>query len=307
MSKSFPHLAGVGFAIIFGFSFMFTRGALGTVAPFHLLGLRFALAVLTLGLLRLLKIVSFKVYWRQFKDLLPLALFQPLLYFPAETFGVQLTSSSFAGMMIATLPIFALVLGALFLKEKPRPHQYPFILASVAGVILILAFEGQDQQPLNWVGALMLLGAVMAGACYSVASRKASQRYSPLQSTWVMMVVGAAVFNSAALIEHGRAGTLAQYFQPLATLWPGIVYLGVLSSVGAFFLMNYALARIPAAEGTVFSSLTTLVSILAGVLFLSEPLTWSRCVGAVFILTGVWGTNHFGARPAAAKPLETGG
>ena len=77
MRKFLPYFAGIGYATIFGFSFMFTREALEYAAPFHLLGLRFAAAVLTLVLLRLLKIVTFTVTWHQFKTLLPLAFFEP--------------------------------------------------------------------------------------------------------------------------------------------------------------------------------------------------------------------------------------
>ncbi|HBI55891.1 MAG TPA: hypothetical protein DDY38_03570, partial [Firmicutes bacterium] len=119
--------------------------------PFHLLGLRFAAAVLTLILLRLLGIVTIKVTWPQFKALLPLAFFQPILYFPFETLGVQLTSSSQGGMMIAAIPIFVTILAAVVLKERPRPLQYPFILASVGGVIFIMAMQNQGQlEAKNW-------------------------------------------------------------------------------------------------------------------------------------------------------------
>jgi len=293
MRKFLPYLAGIGYAIIFGFSFMFTREGLEHAAPFHLLGLRFATAVLTLALLRLFKIVTFTVTWPQFKTLLPLAFFQPILYFPAETLGVQLTSSSQAGMMIAAIPIFVTILAAVMLKERLRPVQYPFILASVGGVIFILAIQHQGKLETSLLGTLFLLGAVLAAACFNIASRKAGQRFSPLQTTWVMMVIGAIFFNGIALIQHLAAGALLQYFRPLPAIWPALAFLGILSSVGAFFLVNYSLSKLPAAQGAVFSNLTTLISIFAGVAFLKESFAWYQAVGALIILAGVWGTNRF--------------
>lgn len=303
MRKYLPYLAGFGFATIFGFSFMFTRGALASIAPFHLLGLRFAIAVLCLAALRLLRLVEFRVSLSQFKGLLPLAVFQPLLYFPAETYGVKLTSSSQAGMMIAAIPIFVTIFAAVFLKEKTRPGQYPFILASVLGVLFILAMDRQEKLGGSLVGTLFLLAAVLAGAFYTVASRRAGQSFSPLQTTWVMMVVGAVAFNGIALSQHCLAGELLNYLRPLAAVWPAAVFLGVLSSVGAFFLMNFTMAKIPAAQGTVFSNLTTLVSIFAGAVFLKESLAWHQLVGAGIILAGVWGANYF-ARPELDRVIE---
>lgn len=293
MRKIMPYLAGVGYASIFGFSFMFTRRALEYIGPFHLLGLRFLAAALALILLHLLGIVPIRVSWQQFKALLPLAFFQPLLYFPLETLGVQMTSSSHGGMMIAAIPIFVTILAAVLLKERPSPLQYPFILASVGGVIFILAMENQGGLESNLPGTLFLLGAVLAAACYNIASRKAGKSFSPLQITWVMMVIGAIAFNGIALGQHVSADTLGQYFKPLAFVWPQILFLGILSSVGAFFLVNYTLSKLPAAQGAVFSNLTTLISIFAGVTFLKESFSWHQAVGALVILAGVWGTNYF--------------
>lgn len=305
MRKLLPYFAGIGYATIFGFSFMFTRGALEHIAPFHLLGLRFAAAVLTLVLLRLLGIVSIKVTWEEFKALLPLAFFQPILYFPFETLGVQLTSSSHGGMMIAAIPIFVTILAAAVLKERPRPVQYPFILASVGGVIFILAMQNQGGLGTSFLGTLFLLGAVLAAACFNIASRKASQSFSPLQTTWVMMVIGSIFFNGIALIQHLAAGTLMQYFRPLPAVWPAISFLGILSSVGAFFLINYTLSKLPAAQSAVFSNLTTLISIFAGVAFLQESFAWYQAVGAVIILAGVWGTNRFAQTDAAMPEVKS--
>src|SRR5690554_2360245 len=127
MRNALPYIAGFGFATIFGFSFMFTRGALEHIDPFHFLGLRFATAVAVLALLRAVKLIKLSISWADYKVLLPLAIFQPLLYFSAETMGVQMTSSSQAGMMIAVILIFVTILAAVVLKEKPNPGQIPFI------------------------------------------------------------------------------------------------------------------------------------------------------------------------------------
>lgn len=45
---------------------------------------------------------------------------------------------------------------------------------------------------------------------------------------------------------------------------------------------------------SVFSNLATLITIIAGVIFLHETIHYYHVVGAMIILVGVIGTNYFG-------------
>ena len=162
MPKTAPYFAALGYATLFGFSFMFTRSALAHIGPFHLLGLRFALAAFLLGALQLMGIIKINLAWADYKKLLPLAFFQPLLYFAAETLCVQLTSSSYAGMMIAIIPIFVTILARIVLNERPRPLQYPFIFVSVGGVLFIMAMQNRTGLEAGGLGSILLLGAVLS-------------------------------------------------------------------------------------------------------------------------------------------------
>ncbi len=304
MIRYLPYLAGIGVALTWGFSFMFTRGALDYLAPFHLLGLRFAAAVAAMSLLRILGIINIKVVPRDYLNLLPLAFFQPILYFATETTGVLLTSASYAGMMIAIIPIFVAILAVFVLREYPNRLQIFFIIASVTGVIFIIYMDTQSIAGVNPLGTLALLGAVVAAACYNIASRKASVDYKPIHTTWVMMVVGAVVFNAVSLGQHLSAGKIGIYLTPLGELWPTVIYLGVISSVAAFFMYNYVLSKVTAAQGSVFANMVTVVAIAAGVVFRGETVFWYQLVGTAAILTGVWGTNRFAPAPKEYHEAE---
>jgi drug/metabolite transporter (DMT)-like permease len=280
-------------ALAWGLSFLFTKGALDYLEPFHLLGLRFAAALLAMSALRLAGIIKIKMTTGDYLHLLPLAIFQPILYFSAETMGVLLTSASYSAMMIAAIPIFVAILGSILLRERPNRMQLLFIIASVAGVIFIIMMDNQSITGINPLGTFALIGAVVSAAFYNIYSRKASVHYSPLQTTWVMMVVGAAAFNLIALLQHLLAGETGLYLQPLSVLWPSILYLGVASSVGAFFLYNYLLSKVTASQASVFANLITVVAIAGGVIFRGETVTWYQLFGTAAILAGVWGTNRF--------------
>jgi drug/metabolite transporter (DMT)-like permease len=305
MNRYLPYLAGTGVAVTWGLSFIFTKDALDTLSPFHLLGLRFAAAVVAMALLRAIGVIKINVTTADYLSLLPLAIFQPILYFSTETMGIMLTSASYSGMMIAATPIFVAILSALVLREKTSRLQAFFIVASVVGVIFIIFMDNQSIDGVNYLGTLALMGAVISAACYSIVSRKQSVNHSPLKMTWVMMVVGAVVINIIGLAQQLTRGTLTDYFTPLADMWITVLYLGVISSVGAFFLFNYVLGKVTATQGAVFVNMIPVVAIAAGVLFRGEIVLWYHLAGTAAILGGVWGTNHFAPAPQEYKETES--
>ena len=118
-----------------------------------------------------------------------------------------------------------------------------------------------------------------------------SEEYSPLERTYVMMLAGLVVFMGIALWENRFDPT--QIFLPffISSFRMGVVYLGVVSSVAAFFLLNYANTYLPVSKTTVFSNFTTVVSVLAGVFFLKEPFSLPAFLAIVMIVAGVCGVQ----------------
>jgi len=299
--RFFPYLAGLVFSSIFGFSFLFTKEGLELMSPFHLLGFRFALAFLSLSILRIAGIIKIDLKEKNIKLLMLLAIFQPGIYFICETTGMVYTTSSEAGIMIALIPVVVSILAAVLLKEKTNIMQSLFILLSVGGVFFIILNRGGNGIQGNYLGIFLLSIAVLAAAFYNIISRKLSLEFRPVEITYVMMGFGAFLFNFIALYQ--RDFKLAGYFDILSELEVliTIIYLGVLSSVVAFFMMNYTLSKINASQSAVFANFTTVVSILAGVFLRNEPFYKFQIIGAILIIIGVWGTNYF------AVPVEEKG
>lgn len=310
-TKLLPVSAGILEAVFFGFSFMFTRGALEAATPLQLLGFRFALAAMVLTLLRKAGVIRVDLEGKRIGKLLLVALFQPVLYFLCETYGVKLTSASEAGMMIGLIPVVVVALEIPFFKLVPTTGQLFSVLLSVAGVFFIVIMKGNVELGYSMAGTMLLLGAVVAAGLYNILSKESSRDFTPVEITYIMMWAGALIFNILVLLEHARHGTLGQFFVPLADsrVLVAVLYLGVLSSVAAFFLVNYMLSRLPASLAATFANLTTVVSIAAGVVFRGEDFFWFHAVGAAMIILGVFGATIFsretqgeaGAAGAAAR------
>lgn len=290
-----PYLAGLCFSIIFGLSFIFTKRGLVVLQPFHLLAFRFAAGVLFLSTLWLFGLIKMKFRGKNLKAVLILSLFQPVIYFICEIIGVSKTTASEAGMMIALIPVVVAILSTLFLKEPPTFLQSISIGLSVFGVFFIMFMTGSVAIGDNFYGMVILMGAVISAGVYNVLSRKSSLQFSSIEITYMMMSVGFVTFGSVSIVQHLAAGELNAYFTPLYTYQAitSIVYLGLVSSVVGFFMMNYMLSKIEASRSAVFANLVTIVSIMAGVVLLDDPFHWYHFVGSLLIIAGVWGTNQF--------------
>ncbi len=295
MKKYLPYISGILFSSIFGFSFMFTKEGLQYLHPFHLLAFRFTLALLFLSILYKLKVIKLNFRGKKLGLLFLLALAQPGLYFIFETYGIAMTTSAEAGMMIALIPVFVTIMGAVFLKEKPKLIQIPFIVFSVAGVIFIALMRDSGSQSGRLTGIILLLGAVLMGSIFNILSRKLSLNFKPVELTFTMMFSGTMIFNILAVIKHN--GGFISYITPLShpQVFISIVYLGLFSSVLAFFMLNFTLSKITAAQSAVFANLTTVIAILAGVYIRGENFYWYQIVGGILIIVGVWGTNYYGS------------
>lgn len=289
---------------IFGFSFMFSRIALDSAAPFVMLMYRFIIAFAMLNAAALLSRRFAKptgqgeIHWLRFelrgKNILPLVsmgLIQPVTYFLCESYGISQTNSTFAGVIIATAPIVALAAGAMVLREIPRRSQVFFSLVSIIGVAL-MTLQQRAEGEVRFTGVLLLLGAVLAGTSFNIISRSLAGKFSAMERTYVMMGVAAAVFTILAVFQCG--GDVRLLLAPLgsASFLGAMLYLGVLSSIVAFMSLNYAAGYLPVAKTMSFCNLTTVISLFAGVIFLHEPFNVLSLGASVLIIIGIWGVQR---------------
>lgn len=288
-----PVLAGIGMAVIWGFSFLFTKEALDYTSPLQILGFRFGAAALLLTLLKVLRVIPVQFRGKAWRSLIPLALFQPGLYFVGETWGLKWTSASEAGMIIALVPVAVALMARSFLKERLQPVQVFSISASVVGVLVIVLAQGSLALGEHLWGILALLLAVLSAGAYSILSKKSSREFNPWEITFIMMWAGTIIFNGLGLLQNSFDHSLGAYGQPLliGSVQVAVFYLGILSSVGAFFLFNFMISKLSVARTAPLNNLVTVVSVIAGVAFRGDPFSWREGMGVLLILLGVWGTT----------------
>ncbi|QLY82105.1 DMT family transporter [Clostridium intestinale] len=293
--KIIPYFTALITNIIFGLSFLFTKKALMVSNPITLVAFRFLLAFIIMSLLIAFKVIKVNYKNKPMKWLIVLAIIEPIIYFIFETYGLQRTSSSLGGLMIALIPIVVTILAIYFLNEKPSRKQVLSIILSVSGVVLIILMDGSKNSGNSILGVLFLSVAVFSAAFFNIIARKISKHFTAIEVTYFMMFLGAIFFNIVSVSNHILNGSLSNYFEPLksSSFVLSILYLGILSSIVAYFLANFTLSKMEASKSAIFANISTIVSIIAGVIFLKENFHLYHTIGSAMILMGVWGTNYY--------------
>ncbi len=296
--KRKAYIAAISYALIIGLSFLFVKVTLTVSSPMDTLAHRFSVAFIGIVIVLVITKNKLTIKKHDLLKILPLAILYPIVFFTFQVLGLARISSSEAGIIQATIPIFTLALAGLLLKEKATRGQLIAIAFSVLGVMYMLMMSGANATTGNVIGSGFVLLSAIAASIYNVFARRLTKQYSLLTLTYVMTLCGFVIFNGIAIGDHMMKGTIHEFFKPFlhVDFIIAILYLGLLSSLGTSYLSNYALSILEASKMSVFSNLATLITIFAGVLFLHESFQTYHLIGGVMIVMGVIGTNYFGMK-----------
>ncbi|WP_028778839.1 DMT family transporter [Shimazuella kribbensis] len=290
------YLAAILYSLFIGLSFMFVKLIVPIAAPLDILAIRFMLAFIFLTIPVLFGWVKLNVKLKDFYRFVPFALLYPVLFFTLQTWGLLEATSAEGGIIQATAPIFTIILATLFLKEKTNIWQKLSLLLSVSGVIFIFAMQGSSFSLGHMKGILLLLASTLSFAVYTIFVRRLGSTFKPYDMSYMVIMLSFISFSGASITQHVTAGTISTLIATInqPVFWYSILYLSLFSTVFAIILSNFALAKLEAYKVSVFMNLSTLVSIVAGAIFLGELLTYVHIVGAIMIIVGVLGTNLAG-------------
>ncbi|MBY6899060.1 DMT family transporter [Clostridium botulinum] len=291
--KKKAYVSAILYSIIIGFSFLFSKISLTFADPLDALAHRFTVSFIFAFVSVLLGWIKLDITKKDILSILPLSLFYPIMFFGFQIFGLVYIASSEAGIIQATIPIFTMIFSIIFLKEHPSILQKLSILLSVAGVVYIFFMKGVNLKSNIFIGIVLILLSALSSSGNNVLARKMSGQYKPISLTYTVICIGFVFFNIVSIINHSLNGTLNLYFKPFTSplFIVSIFYLGILSSLVTSFLLNYSLSKIEASKMSVFNNLSTLITMMAGVVFLGEKLQYFHIIGSFMIILGIVGTN----------------
>jgi len=216
-------------------------------------------------------------------------------------------SSGLTGLLIATVPFFAVII-ASFLGDKSvwHPKTITGLLLGFAGVVALVGIDSVSGlvDPI-WVGAVIL-----ASVGYALAPALIAHKIGFVPTAGVislsMVFVGFIYLipASLALPQEIAAG-------PAIESWIALIVLGVVCSAVAFVIFFALIKEIGAARATLITYLNTLVALVLGIVFLGEPITPGLLIGLPLVLIGSWfaGKRHAvktkKGKPSSGPSLDT--
>jgi drug/metabolite transporter (DMT)-like permease len=199
-------------------------------------------------------------------------------------FGLQFTYASRGALVLASQPLLTLGLARWRGQESLTPAKLAGIAATIGGLGLALAGRpGATDAAHLWVGDLILLGAALCVAVYTVYARPYLGRYSPIVFTALTMTVGAVTLAPVAALVSLARGLPA--FTRLG--WAAVLYIGIFGAAAAYSLWVWALERTTPTRVAIFLTLNPLTATLLGGTFLDEPITSRFLLGLAVVLAGV--------------------
>jgi drug/metabolite transporter (DMT)-like permease len=293
-----PMAGGLVAVILWGLAPVATRAAVAQLAPLPLLVLR--LTVASLVMLPWAVPAFRRLRPRSAGRLLAAAALGLIGYNLPVTVGLQWLPASTAGLLLATEPVWVLVLGHVFRGERGGARAWQGSAIALGGVAVLAgpgAVASVGHRAL--AGAGLVLAGTLAFGAYTIVLRPLSQAWGAIPATAASTVVGTLPYLAfAGTLDASR---LAQLPPPV---WGELAFLSLGSTVAGLLLWNRAVLSGGAARVSLLLYLEPAVSVLGAVIFLGEQVTLLTIAGGLLILAGV-AVASFRPQPGNGRLVET--
>ena len=277
-------------ALLWGVPYLFIKVAVAEVPPVTVVFARVALAAALLG-----PVAARRGALRGLRGRLPqlalLALLEITIPFLLISMGEQRITSSLAGLLIASMPLFVALLALRFdPAERVTGARLLGLLVGIAGVAALLGIDlGGDLSQVAG-GAMVLLATL----CYATSTLLVKRAFSDVPMLGVVTV--ATAISALLLAPFALALTPARL--PSLNVALALAGLGVLCTAAGLLAYFALIVEAGPSRAAVITYMNPAVAVALGVAVLGEPLTGAILAGFALIIAGSW----LSTRPPAPRP-----
>lgn len=287
-SRRLAYIALTANAIIWGAAFPIVKPVFDYISPLQYLYFRFLVA----GIISLPIFIYFyiknkpkisKIIKILLLELLGTALPLLILYE-----GLAKTSALEASLIGSTGPIFVVLGGIWFLKERENKREWQGLALSLLGsIILVVApmFSAGLDTPSGTVGNLYILGYNILYAIYCITAKKVYKN-KPILYLGSLVYLSTTIIYGLILSSSNSLPSLSLLTSNFSILLP-VLYMAIPGGIIAFGLYLYAQSKIEVSEANLFTYLNGVVSIPAAYFLLGEKPSFITVVAILIISYGV--------------------
>ena len=271
--------------LLWASAFPATRYALDYYSPVSLMVMRFTAASVTLIIAGIINKISLPKV-KDFPLFIASGLSGVFLYSYLFNTGSVSVPAGVSSFIIASSPVFTLILTRVFLKEIVKPLCWIGVLLSLCGLAAVTLTQTTEFS--FDIGVILVVGAALCSGAYSTVMRVLTKKYTALEATTYTIIagtLGALIFLPTAIREIPDSNLTVNLV---------VVFMGVFPAAIAYLAWSYALSKAnKTANVTVFSYLIPFVSALIAYVWLRETLTIFVLIGGLVIIAGMLLTNIF--------------
>lgn len=205
--------------------------------------------------------------------------------------GVLRTTSVEASLIATTSPLFIILGGIIFLKEKEETHEISGLVMALIGTLLLIIKpvlnSGIDG---NLIGNLLVLGQNLAITFYYLLAKRLYKGLNKWLVTHLSFWVGLIGFSGIIALSGKSPSQELLLVTTIPSLWPliAIFYMAIAGSILGLTLYLIGQDKIEASEASLFTYLQPLFALPASVLLLHEKVSYLEISGIIMVAAGVF-------------------
>ncbi len=291
MNKTFVGIfCGLGAASIWGGMYVVSKVVLEIIPPFSLVTLRLLLGTLTLAIVVAIRGLP-KISKRQLFQVIGVGFVGYGISLSLQFLGTKLSTAANGSLVTSATPAFVLIFAWWLLKEEITFRRFLALLLATLGVVAVIDPRSAQLNPGLFLGNILLIGAAVTWALYSVLVRKATQNLDVLPFSLIAFLGGLPITLPAGAWELKTIGVGVINLGVVA----GVLFLGVISTALAMVLWNTAFAFVDAGLASLTFFAQPVVGTLLGWLFLGEKVSTLFLLGGFLIGVGLVISSREGA------------
>jgi len=270
-----------------GSSYLFIKIGVETVTPFTLIAGRLLVGSLLLVVALRLSHATLPREPKMYGHLFVMALINIVIPFSLITWGETTLDSGLAAILTSTVPLFTIVLAALFLIDEPmRVNRVVGLAIGFVGVVVITAPSLDPSARGDLPGEIALILAAVSYAAGNVYARRNVRGLKPIIPPFFQVFFAFLVTGTLAVVFENP---LAIDYQPSSIL--SIVWLGLLGSGLAYLVFFRLLAAWGSTRSSLVAYLLPVVGIVLGAVVLGETIAPEMIAGTALVVGGIAATN----------------
>ncbi len=291
----------IAMSVFWGLNFTVVKASLADFLPLTFNALRFATSSLFLLSVLWLREGGLGIKRKDLPRFIMLALIGNTAYQLFFINGIALTTATNSALILATSPIFIIILGAVLDIERITNRIVQGVILSFTGVAMIVLGAGETLAFTNQslLGDLLIVANPICWSIYTVLSKPMLKDYSPLKLTTVTMSIGAI-----PLVLVGIPSLTAQNWSAVSSAaWAGLGFSAIFAIGIGYVLWYTGVNRIGSARTAIYDNLVTVFAVASAWILLSETMTVIQIAGAVLVFVSLYLVRR--KQNNSAKPEKT--